>query len=960
MKNLFLIIFTTFIVTSAFWLPQKPTTPPLGLYLPDDLEATLWAESPQLFNPTNMDCDYKGRIWVTEAVNYRDFNNKPDAFKHFEKGDRVMILEDTNQDGKCDKSTVFVQDSDLIAPLGIAVIGNKVVVSCAPKLIVYTDENGDDKPDKKEVLLTGFGGKDHDHSLHSVVVGPEGRWHFSVGNAGPHVVKDKSGWNLRSGSVYTGGSPYNTENQGNMKSDDGKTWVGGLQLSINPDGTGLKVEAHGFRNSYETCVDSYGDMWQNDNDDQVVTCRVSWLLPGGNAGYFSQDGTRYWQADHRPGQDMFTAHWHQEDPGVMPAGDCTGAGSPTGMAINEGDGLGEKYRGMVFSADAGRNAIFGYLPKVKGAGFDLGKRENIVISTPKDDESYYWFDEKHLNDNSKWFRPSDVMIGTDGALYIADWYDPVVGGHQMRDSTGFGRIYRITPKGKNLTTPKMDLSTLDGQIEAFKSPAPNVRAIGFQALLARGKDLLPIINRLLDLENPYHKARLVYLLPQLYNKLGNLKDNPINLKAIFQSKNETDLRYFMAFFRGLMPYLDDANLLKSVNDLANAAEPIHRREAALFIKNWPFAKKKDFLNTLFEKYEGEDPWEIEAIGQAVGKETDAAWDLYANNPKISEAVKMKLAWRLSSKKAIPQLKTWIEDNKNTLKIRKMLISGLAFINDKTAAETMLLLSKNTKLPNELSELIQYWLVFRQSNDWANYIEWNQTGIDLAKEKHKNEQKSLAQKLLNENIANWDRNSTAEYMALDSIGGQMLIGMISEKKLSADLQDVVAAKIFNNPDITIRMQAGKYFKRPGSGKVWVLSDIANLKGKVSKGKKIYENKCASCHVFKEQGNSVGPELTEIKGKFDKISLLDAIVNPNAAIVFGYDAWLINTKNNESYYGFLLGDGANLTLKDLQGKQHSLPTNSISTREKQTNSVMPAPDLLGMSERDLANLVAWLMK
>ncbi len=175
----------------------------LKLYLPDDLEATIWAESPMFFNPTNMDVDAKGRIWVTEAVNYRNFNNDSSKFLHFDKGDRVMILEDTDHDGKADKSTVFVEDKDLVSPLGIAVIGNKTIVSCSPNLIIYTDENGDDKPDKKEIFLTGFGGKDHDHSLHSLVAGPDGKWYFNIGNAGPHIVEDKAGWNLRSGSIFT-------------------------------------------------------------------------------------------------------------------------------------------------------------------------------------------------------------------------------------------------------------------------------------------------------------------------------------------------------------------------------------------------------------------------------------------------------------------------------------------------------------------------------------------------------------------------------------------------------------------------------------------------------------------------------------------------------------------------------------------------------------------------------------
>src|SRR5690606_20673755 len=110
-------------------------------------------ETPLFFNPTNIDIDIHGRVWVTEAVNYRLFRNDSVRFNHRPEGDRIMILEDTNQDGRADISKVFVQDPDLTAPVGIAVIGNKVIVSCSPHLIVYTDLDGDDIPDSKEILL---------------------------------------------------------------------------------------------------------------------------------------------------------------------------------------------------------------------------------------------------------------------------------------------------------------------------------------------------------------------------------------------------------------------------------------------------------------------------------------------------------------------------------------------------------------------------------------------------------------------------------------------------------------------------------------------------------------------------------------------------------------------------------------------------------------------------------------
>jgi putative membrane-bound dehydrogenase-like protein len=931
---------------------ESPDTKSVGLYLPDDLEATLWAESPMFYNPTNMDVDIKGRIWITEAVNYRNFNNDSTKFLHHSKGDRVMILEDTDGDGKADSSKVFVEDEDLISPVGIAVIGNKVIVSCSPNLIVYADEDGDDKPDKKEILLTGFGGKDHDHSLHAVYAGPDGNWYFNTGNAGPHIVTDKSGWTLRAGSIYTGGTPYNTENQGNQKSDDGKVWVGGIALRINPDGTGLKVMGHNFRNSYEVIPDSYNNLWQNDNDDQVVTCRTTWLMEGGNVGYFSTDGTRYWQADQRPGQDIFRAHWHQDDPGVMPAGDRSGAGAPTGVAINESDALGKQYLGMLLSADAGRNVIFGYHPTLKQSGYDMGKREIFISSLSGDNEGYVWNDKEQNKNKEKWFRPSDVTIGTDGAVYVADWYDPVVGGHQMLDSTGYGRIYRIAPKNKKLTTPVIGINTTEGQIQALKNPAINVRNQGFQKLKQQGEAAVSVVLPLLSDDNRYVHARAIWLLAQL-GATGR-----VEVEKVLTGKDE-QLR--ATAYRALRQTVTD--VLPYAQKMATDTSAFVRREVAISLRDLPYEQTKLILIELIKRYDGEDRWYLETLGADLkGHESQIypeLLQLLAQGKTATQWSKQlsNLVWRLHPVEALGDLVLRANDSTLPASERQAALTAIAFMNDKAAANAMVVLSK-TKLP-DVAEQSAYWLSFRQSNDWYSLLDWSKIGLNTAYERKLAQMKVKKQIVLDEHQSNDERKWRVQEMAMDSVGGQLLIGLAADKKLPEKVLSFIEEKIFQNPDATIRVQAGNYFKRPGTGKTYAIQDIAKLAADVTKGKAVFASHCATCHKIGAEGNTIGPDLTGIGKKFDKTGLLDAIINPSAAIVFGYEPWLINTKDGESVYGFLIAENKQtIVVKDISGQKHTIDVQKISSKKKQDKSLMPDPITNGLTEQDLADIVGYL--
>ncbi|MEM9481253.1 MAG: PVC-type heme-binding CxxCH protein [Verrucomicrobiota bacterium] len=712
-----LLLASFFIPVTAFSQDAPTLVPADSLIAHERMEVTVWATTPLLQNPTNMDIDYLGRVWVAQGVNYRMFRNS-DTVDPDEKGDKIVVLTDTDKDGKADKSHVFVQEPELVAPLGIAVIDNKVVVSQPPSIIVYTDNDRDavfdSSVDTREILLTGFGGYDHDHSLHAVTTGPSGQWYFNTGNAGTHVVTDKDGWTLRAGSSYKGGSPSVSEpgphqgGQAGLVSDDGHVYVGSVALRMNPDGTGLRPIGHNMRNSYEETVTSFGDVFQNDNDDPPA-CRTTWLMEYGNLGFASKDGSRTWQADRRPGQPARIAEWRQEDPGTIPAGDVYGTGSPTGIAFYENGALGEDCPGLLLSCEAARNVVFGYFPKPSGAGFALERFD--FLRAKRADE----FDEDgdRKAGEATWFRPSDVTVGPDGAIYVADWFDARVGGHRMVDTHAAGTIYRIAPKGVKPAVPRIDLETVEGQIAALKSPANNVRNIGFTRLKAAGEKSLPAVTKLLDDANPYFQARAIWLIAQLGDR-GIEK-----VETILQTHDDPQMR--IVAFRALR--FVEHNMLKHAAKLARDPSIAVRREVALALRDLPLEECEEIILELANRYDSKDRWYLEALGTACTGKEEAIYPALLKelgNPDSTQWSDRfaEIAWRLHPRKSTIAFRHRAMDGNLSLNARKDALTAIAYIPTKAAAMAMVHVAE--KGADDLRPLAQWWLYNRSSHVWSDF------------------------------------------------------------------------------------------------------------------------------------------------------------------------------------------------------------------------------------------------
>jgi putative membrane-bound dehydrogenase-like protein len=878
--------------------PPAPPTPidppeafiPTGmLEVPDGFEVKLWARTPLFRNPSNLDIDAQGRIWLAEAYNYRRHAGKDPA------GDRIMVIQDTDGDGVADKSHVFVQETALLAPLGVSVIDNQIIVACAPDLIVYTDVNRDLKfdpaVDKREVLLTGFDGRNHDHSLHSVTAGPDGKWYFNHGNAGAKFT-DKSGRTFRIGSHYDparsgGGIPTGEErppDYSGQKSDDGHVYVGGTAFRMNPDGTQVEPIGFNFRNSYEQTVTSFGDVFHNDNDDPPAA-RTSYLQEYGNLGFNSKDGLRSWNADRRPGQTTQVAEWRQDDPGIVPAGDVYGNGAPTGIVFYEGDAFGDKWRGLLLSCETSRNVVFGYLPKADGAGYKL---ERFQFLTSNKQEDFAGIDSQRGrlrgDDLKTWFRPSDVAVGPDGAIYVADWFDPRTGGHSALDSSFAGAIYRITPKGKKLTTPKIDLATTAGQIEALKNPAVHVRALGFAKLRAAGAASVTPVAALIKDRNPYVRGRAVFLLAHL---------GPQGLARVEAELKNPDPMLRIAAFRALRRA--NHRVLEHARTLASDSSPAVRREVAISLRDVPFDGARDLLLTIAKGYDGSDRAYLEAWGTgATGKEAQIYSALAANAPG-RDAAKWpasyaNLIWRLTPKGAESAFASRASANALPERDRLAAVTALGFTASKEASNALLDLTQKTT--GMVKTHAMWWLL--------NYkdIRWKENGVDAA----------LKQR-----------------------------GLFDPETVSI------------SPSIV---------PEPEPSKMPPVAEIAKLKGNAAKGATSAQA-CLLCHKMGDQGNDYGPALNGFAKAQATEVVINAIVNPSAEIAHGFDGVQVSLRDGGQVHGLLLSAGDPMIVQSMGGLTQVIPSSKArGGRQPLGRSLMLSAEQLGLSAQDVADIVAYM--
>ncbi len=476
-----------------------------AIKLADGLQIKLWASDSLSEDPVSMSMDDQGRVyinstnrnkhsefdirghrdWMTESIamqsveERRAFIRKTFApenslknaylkdlnedgshdFKDLQvEKEEIWRIEDSNNDGVADKTTVVISDfNDEISDVagGVLIRKKDAFVAVAPDMWRFEDKNGDGIYDKKTSISTGygvhigFGG----HNMSNPIEGPDGRIYWNMGDIGGNITA-------------LGGSKHPNPNSGFI-------------ARSNPDGSDFEIFATGLRNTHEFVFDEYGNLISSDNDGDHPgeSERLVHIVRGSDAGWRSnwQYG-KYTDARNNKynvwmNEKLFKPRWEGQAAYIIPP-IMNFHNGPTGMIYNPGTGLGQAWKNKFFLVEfvgmAARSPIWAFDLKPKGASFELKSEQNIVSG----------------------ILPTGIRFGPEGAIYIADW---ITGW----DAKNNGRVWKL-----DVNKEKNDLEAIRKVTQALMTldyekanPEKLQSLLGYEDMRIRQKAQFELANR---------------------------------------------------------------------------------------------------------------------------------------------------------------------------------------------------------------------------------------------------------------------------------------------------------------------------------------------------------------------------------------------------------------------------------------------------------------------------------
>ena len=950
-----------------------------AFHLPDGYEISLFAADPMIANPISINWDTKGRMWVATSSTY------PHIVPGREPNDKIVILEDTNNDGKADKHTVFAED--LLVPHSVMPVPGGAYVTATTEFLYFADTDGDDVADVRRVVYDGFGNADVHHMVHGLRWAPWGDLHFTQSIYINTFIETPYGRRILNG---TG------------------TWA------FRPETERLEVFSRGLINPWGEAFDQWGQSFATDG---AGSSGINYIFPG-------------------------SAHATAVGASKVLRGLNSGTPKNTAAEVIYSRHFPQAWQGSIITHDFRANRTVRYEIVPKGSGYAAREVETVLRS---DHRSY---------------RPVDGKIGPDGALYIVDWYNPIIDHgevdfhHPLRDKT-HGRIWKLTRKNSPLLkVPDFQKATEEELLELLKSPEQITRTLANRAYVERKGSAQKVVDWIASIPRSgrdFNRNRLegLWLLaaldhydgPTLAASLssGHPQERAGAVRMMAHWGSQTDQAPLLEKLVSdphpqvrlealhALRQMGDARQTTYQGELAIGAKGLQSAELAIRVLDQPMDENLEFTLDLTlgqlkgawlpalakgeEVFGGDRKKQLYALAATEDPAVVGPLGRLLEGPGIDEDLERK-AWFLLAK---------IGDAKTRAKVLSKAVQEQdapllrALVNAPVAydavPENTDLLEKlfNQEKPAFRTAALQLAARWKTEQYISTINEIAQGAEDVrekaggfralaALEKTEEVQKAAtsATDVAVRTAATvvWtetDANGAAAN-AVDLLSGQIplelaemvfltfrrmehgptaLAGALKGKTLSEETANagiaVAQTSGLNLTELEAAIREAGNISAVGTQmsreeKDQLIKDALES-GNRYRGQAIYRRKellCATCHRIGNAGGLSGPELTTIGSFMTPNSILESVLNPGSDIKQNYETVLLTKKNGEVISGLLHRKTNNSTLiRQANGDLVEVPAEEIAGTDVSPVSLMPAGLTGNLSRDELKDLMAFLI-
>ena len=948
--------------------PDSPPLPPLEsmrkIHLSPGFGVELVASEPLVFDPVAIDWSPDGRLWVVEMADYplgMDGKGKP--------GGRVRVLEDTDGDGRYDKSTWFADG--LSFPTGLLTWRDGVIVTAAPEILFLRDTNGDGKADSREVLVSGL--LEGNQQLRANGL----RWGLD-------------GWVYCAAGGYHRG--YGAGNKIRSTRAGSEVAVGALDFRFKPD-TG-ELEPESGPSQFGRNRDDWGHWFGTQNSRPLWHYVLADRYLRRNPHVAAPDPTRQVVVPLNPKVWPVSSpekRYHTFDEAGHFTSACAGTIYRDELLFGKSSpGIEEM---NAFTCEPVHNLVQRNVITQDGVTFAARR-------APGEERSDFFASE------DRWCRPVMTRTGPDGALWVVDMYRymiehpdwlPAKGRAELlphyRLGDDKGRIYRVFPTG---TPPRklMRLDRLDSTelVAALDSPNEWQRDKAHMMLVWRGDKsaTAPLAKLAAESANPLARLQALCAL----DGLGGLSPAQVirALNDAHPGVRENALR--------IAEKQSSAKVLAAAVKLIDDPDAKVRLQLAFTLGEWTAPRAGQTLGRLAVANHADNFMVAAVMSSAVPHAralVDAA--VRADNPALAtlseplvnltlglnqrDALAALLAPTLSAKDGAftAMQMTAFSQFLDTLARRKTTLASLSTVNDTlakqlVAAEPLFASAKQmaddesgsiaaragaasllAKVPARRAEtlaLLSSWLVPRQP------AELQRAGIRALA---MTSDASVSATLLSGWPSFSPETRVAALGALLSREPWTFATLVHAETNAAPAFDAAQrGQLLKHSSARVRDLAGKVFNAAGaSSRVKVIEQFQpalKLAGNAARGEAVFTKLCSVCHQRGDVGHKVGPDLVSVANHPPE-KLLANILDPSADVQPGFHAYHCRLTDGTELYGLIGAEtGNSITFKLADGTTRVVLRASIAELNGGATSLMPEGLEAGLSHQDMADLIQFL--